>query len=216
MELRIKELCKEKGLRMSDLADKMSINQANLASSLKGNPTLSRLQDVANVLGVEIYELFMKPSQLKSRLNGFVEINGEIMKLQTEDDWLSATEKVSGIAEPRLYHLVSELRKDVESYVHGMQKEYNSERLLSGRLGRHEIFTLSCSEEALQDEAEGELMSYNFHLCLVRKNIVIQYSTLEFGYGDVDLDSSQGLIQNIINDLEWPLESSDSACEFWD
>jgi len=201
---------------MSDLAEKMSINQANLASSLRGNPTLSRLKDVAKVLGVEVYELFMNSSEVRSCLNGFVEINGEVMKLQTEDDWLSATEKVSGIAEPRLYHLISELRKDVASYVHGMLKEYNSERLLSGRLGRHEIFTLSCSEEALQDEEEGELINHIFHLCLVRKNIVIQYPTLEYGYGDVDIDSSQGLIQNIINDLEWPLESSDSACEFWD
>ena len=36
---------------MSDLAAKMGVNQANLASSLKGNPTVSRLEAVAGVLG---------------------------------------------------------------------------------------------------------------------------------------------------------------------
>lgn len=51
MNLRIEELCKQRGLRMSDLAAKMGVNQANLTSSLKGNPTVSRLEAVANVLG---------------------------------------------------------------------------------------------------------------------------------------------------------------------
>lgn len=52
MKLRIEELCRRRGLRMSDIAAKMGVNQANLTSSLKGNPTISRLEAVANVLGV--------------------------------------------------------------------------------------------------------------------------------------------------------------------
>ena len=64
MELRINEILKEKGLRMADLAKKIKTDQSNLSSSLKGNPKLSTLIDVASALGVEVRELFpeTKPS----------------------------------------------------------------------------------------------------------------------------------------------------------
>ena len=64
MELRINEILKEKGMRMADLAKKIKIDQSNLSTSLKGNPKLSTLMDVASALGVEVWELFpeTKPS----------------------------------------------------------------------------------------------------------------------------------------------------------
>ena len=43
---------------MSDLADKLGTNQSNLYKSLKKNPTLTTLQDVATALGVHISDLF--------------------------------------------------------------------------------------------------------------------------------------------------------------
>jgi len=216
MELRIKELFKEKGMRMCDLAEKMGINQANLASSLNGNPTLTRLQDVAKVLGVEVYELFVKPSTLSGRLNGYVEIDGEVAKISTEDDWLSATQKMGTIPEPHLYTKASELRKDICDYIHEMVKDYDVSRLLCGRLGHHEMFTITCEEEIVSDVDESEERDLIFHLALVEKNRVIRYSTMEYGIEDCDLDSNQGLIKNLINDLEWPFESMESACEYWD
>lgn len=216
MELRIKELCKEKGLRMSDVAEKMGINQANLTSSLNGNPTLTRLKDVAKVLGVEVYELFVKPSELGGKLNGYVEINGEVTKLSSEDDWLSATRKIGTITEPRLYTKASELRKDINDYVHAMVKKFDGSRLLSGRLGKHELFTVVCNDEIVQDVDGSEIRDIVFLLSLIRKNQVLRYSTMEYGIEDCDLDGEAGLIKTLINDLEWPLEAMDSAEEFWD
>ena len=58
MELRVKEILKEKGLRMSDLADKMGTNQSNLQKSLSGNPTIDKLCEVATALNVQLGELF--------------------------------------------------------------------------------------------------------------------------------------------------------------
>ncbi len=55
---RVEELMSMKGLRWADLARKVGITQSNLVSSLKGNPKLSRLQEVADALGVAISELF--------------------------------------------------------------------------------------------------------------------------------------------------------------
>ncbi len=58
MELRIKHLLKEKGIMHKELADKIGVTDIALRASLKGNPTIGTLEKVANVLGVEVWELF--------------------------------------------------------------------------------------------------------------------------------------------------------------
>lgn len=89
MGLRIKEICKEKGVRMVDIADKLGINPVNLSSSLNHNPTLSRLTEVAEVLGVDVSELFEQPAHSAPTINGFVEVNGTIHKIQSKQDLLN-------------------------------------------------------------------------------------------------------------------------------
>lgn len=58
MELRVKEVCKEKGMQMQELAEKLSINRITLTASLKGNPTIGTLEKIAAALEVEVTELF--------------------------------------------------------------------------------------------------------------------------------------------------------------
>ena len=56
--LRIKELCKEKHITMKELAERLGVSLVALSQSVNGNPTLSRLQEVADALGVDILDLF--------------------------------------------------------------------------------------------------------------------------------------------------------------
>ena len=58
MELRVVEIAHAKGLTMADIAKQIGISRVNLSNSLNGNPTLSRLTEVAEILGVEVSELF--------------------------------------------------------------------------------------------------------------------------------------------------------------
>lgn len=58
MELRIKEVLKEKGMLHKELAEKLGVTDIALRASLKGNPTIGTLEKVANVLGVDVLELF--------------------------------------------------------------------------------------------------------------------------------------------------------------
>ena len=44
MELRIKELCKAKGLLQKELAEKIGVTDIALRASLKGNPTIGTLE----------------------------------------------------------------------------------------------------------------------------------------------------------------------------
>ena len=75
MALRIKELCKEKHITMADVAKKIGIHAVTLTQSLNGNPTMSRLQEVADVLGVDISELFVHP--VKESVYGCLYVNGK-------------------------------------------------------------------------------------------------------------------------------------------
>ena len=58
MELRLKEILKEKGVLHKELAERLGVTDIALRASLKGNPTIGTLEKVADALGVEVCELF--------------------------------------------------------------------------------------------------------------------------------------------------------------
>ena len=58
MKLSVKEVCKEKGLTIQDLADKMEMKRESLSRAINGNPTLETLEKIASALEVDITELF--------------------------------------------------------------------------------------------------------------------------------------------------------------
>lgn len=60
--MRIKDVCKEKGITVSQLAEKMGIKQESLSRAINGNPTLETLEKIANALGVDITQLFAPSS----------------------------------------------------------------------------------------------------------------------------------------------------------
>lgn len=64
MKERVKNLLKERGMTAKELASKMNISEGALSLSLSGNPTLSRLQEIAQALGVEVGDLFVSPSNV--------------------------------------------------------------------------------------------------------------------------------------------------------
>lgn len=65
MEYRIKELCKEKGILVKELAQKIGITDIGLRQSLNGNPTIGTLEKIAEALGVEVTELFKPADKAK-------------------------------------------------------------------------------------------------------------------------------------------------------
>ena len=61
MDLRIKEVIKEKGKTITELADIMGINRVNLSNMVNGNPTVETLNKIADALCVPVTELFERP-----------------------------------------------------------------------------------------------------------------------------------------------------------
>lgn len=50
----VKRICKEQGITLAQLADILGISYVSLWESLSGNPTLSRLLDIAEILNVPV------------------------------------------------------------------------------------------------------------------------------------------------------------------
>ena len=204
MELRVKELCKARGLRMSDLADKMGVDPANLSASLKGNPTLSRLNDVAKILGVGVAELFEKPKADDS-IDGFVEMEGETARIREVPDLMNLSCRLMEIP---YYDKVSAMRDAVALFVYSAVVEGLTGSITGCLLGT-EIFCLSSMEEELDGE-DNMVLS----LTLFRQHSTYTFDQMEYGIdGKCDLESDQGMIREICNLIEWQYESCDSATE---
>ena len=83
MALRIKEICKQKGISMGEIAERIGISPVNLSASINGNPTLNRLQEVADILGVDVSDLFGRTD--KPKIYGYLEVNGKPCKIDSVD-----------------------------------------------------------------------------------------------------------------------------------
>ena len=55
---KVKELCREKGITIKQLAEKMQIAPESLSRAINGNPQLSTIRKIADALGVSITDLF--------------------------------------------------------------------------------------------------------------------------------------------------------------
>lgn len=77
-ELRIKEILKQQGKTMQDLADMIGINRVNLSNSLNGNPTLERLKQVADCLNVDLKDLFKDTSKKDVEIFGLIKVDEDL------------------------------------------------------------------------------------------------------------------------------------------
>lgn len=78
IEKNLKEICRHKGLTVTDVANRMGTSPSNLLSSVKGNPTISKLQDIANALQVSVSELL---TMCPEKARGIAIINGQTYQL---------------------------------------------------------------------------------------------------------------------------------------
>lgn len=63
MPLRIKEVIKERGTTVQDLAERMGITRVGLSQHINGNPSVEVLERIASALGCPVTELFEQPKR---------------------------------------------------------------------------------------------------------------------------------------------------------
>lgn len=76
--LKIKELCKSKGISMAELAKKIGVTPSALSQNISGNPNLDRLKEIADALNVPIQDLFGNTG-----LYGLIQYNGQTYKIDS-------------------------------------------------------------------------------------------------------------------------------------
>lgn len=79
--LRVQEICKEQGITMQDLAKRMGVSYQALYASVSGNPTIAKVKDIADALGVDYIELLEE----KKEISILLEFEGETKRI-TEND----------------------------------------------------------------------------------------------------------------------------------
>lgn len=92
--LRVKELIKEKGLTMADVASKMEMSGPGLSMALSRNMTLEVINRIAEAIGVEPWELFTKSTD-KGNIAGYIEIDGVIHKISSKEDIKKIAEQLN-------------------------------------------------------------------------------------------------------------------------
>lgn len=56
--LKIKEIMQEKGISVAQVSEKLGVTRQSLYRCLKGNPTMNRLKEIADILDVSPKDLF--------------------------------------------------------------------------------------------------------------------------------------------------------------
>lgn len=66
-ELRIKEICKDKGITINELAEKVDMTRVSISAINAGrqNATIDTLEKIADALGVQIEEIFAPKEETK-------------------------------------------------------------------------------------------------------------------------------------------------------
>lgn len=186
MEQRIRKILSAKGLKMSDLANRVGMGQSNLVKSIKSNPKLSTLEDICVALGIEMTELL---GGKEEKSDGVIVLNGETYTI---------SKPKTRTAQIKVYNDYQELRSNIRDFV---KKSLRTKELgsIGGMVEDFEYFTL------LYDyNAEDTSVFEHFYITIQYgkgKTWTYSYDTSEY------MDSNEGtdtktLTEYIINDIE--------------
>lgn len=95
MELRVKDICKAKGISITELAGQMGIKQESLSRAINGNPTIETLEKIAAALEVEVGDLFAK----KSGFTAFIDYRGTLYRCDSIDELEGLIKRLKTTAE---------------------------------------------------------------------------------------------------------------------
>ena len=185
IEKNLREIAKAKGLKLSDIAARMGTTVSNLLTSVKGNPTVSKIQDIAEALGVGVSDLLtLRPESAQ----GLVVIDGKTWQIARPSD---------AVVQIPTYNRYDVLRGDVRVFI-ARAVERKDTVSMSGIVETMELFCL------LYDGYNGV-----FHLSLCYgggKTMTLSYDRLEFCDASKDVDGGVWdvgqVTEEIINDLE--------------
>lgn len=187
IEKNLKDICRAKGLTLTDVANRMGANPSNLLSSIKGNPTITKLRDIASALRVPVADLV---SDAPAKPLGLVYINGSVYQLSSPSD--------NAVQLP-IYDRYDDFRKDAEAFIKKSVKNDENAAMM-GMIEQFEVFSIFY---------DGGEKRFNTSICYsTGKTLAFTYDKFEYAdwkEGDTEESVEWNLadvIQDIINDVE--------------
>lgn len=187
VEENLREICRRKGLRLSDVADRVGAGQSNLINSVKGNPKLSTLREIANALNISVSELLtMRPDTAE----GIAIIDGQTFQL---------SKPATNTVQLPVFDRYDALREEVKEFT---KKAIEGPETVSkmGLLETMEVFSLVYDHHAAK---------FYLSLCYADgKTHTIKYDKLEYcDWKDGDTEETvkwnlANITTDIINDIE--------------
>lgn len=183
IEKNLREIARAKGLKLSDIAARMGTTVSNLLTSVKGNPTVSKLENLANALGVGVSELFtLRPESAQ----GLVVIDGKTWQIARPSN---------AVVQIPTYNRFDVLRGDVRFFVARAVEETKGSCLM-GLVETMELFCLlhdPCNEMFHLSLCYGEGQTKTY-----------PYDKMEYcsWKDDVAVWDVQQVTEEIIGDLE--------------
>lgn len=87
-ELRVKELLQERGIKMKEMAEQISVTPESLSRTLNGNPQYSTLKKIAEYLNVKVRDLFRDDDDVKTdnEMKGSLYFNNTMFVFNTRKE----------------------------------------------------------------------------------------------------------------------------------
>ena len=183
IEKNLREIARAKGLKLSDIAARMGTTVSNLLTSVKGNPTVSKIQDIAEALGVSMSDLLtLRPEAAL----GLVVIDGKTWQLARPSN---------AVVQIPTYNRYDVLRGDVRRFI-AKAAEKGENECLMGLVETMELFCLlhdPCNEMFHLSLCYGEGQTKTY-----------PYDKMEYcsWKDDVAVWDVQQVTEEIIGDLE--------------
>ncbi len=95
-ELQVREILRQRGMKMKELAEIIEIAPETLTRALQGNPRFSTLKQIATALKLEVRDLFVLPPEKdnKDTINGFIEYEGVVYSIRSINDLDILSQKI--------------------------------------------------------------------------------------------------------------------------
>ena len=187
IEKNLKDICRTKGLTLTDVANRMGANPSNLLSSIKGNPKLSTLQDIAAALQVSISELLTKRPE---KAQGIAIIEGKTYQL---------SKPASTTVHLPIYDRYDTLREEIKAFIKKCVEGSEREAKM-GLVETMEVFSLVYDPDATK---------FYLSLCYADgKTFTIAYDKYEYCNWDKSKAEDDApwdlacITEEIINDME--------------
>ena len=64
---RIKEVLKEQGITINELADRMGISRVTLSTQINGTANVASYEKIANALNIPMWQIFASPEEVQPK-----------------------------------------------------------------------------------------------------------------------------------------------------